>query len=75
MEALIKVIVHCKDLSSHSIQGLPEKVNNVDDVTKDIMKHGAYSYDGDVAYFIPPTAIIKIEYHKGEVPDKEDDDA
>lgn len=74
MEAIIKIIVRCKDLNNYSIGGLPEKVNNIDDISRDIMEHGAYSYLDNVCFFIPPDNIATIEYHKGEIPDEEDED-
>lgn len=74
MEALVKIIVHCKDLNSYPIGGLPERVQNIDDVSRDIMEHGAYSYQDKICFFIPPDNIATIEYHKGEVPDEAEDD-
>lgn len=74
-KVIVKVLLHCKDLTVHELNSLNEKAESIYDIVNDVMKHGGYCYNGDVANFIPPHGIERIEFHKGLPPEEEDDDA
>ena len=71
---LIQVRIHCVDLSTHELNNVPQYAETIYDITKDVMKYGAYCYNNDVAHYIPPQSIASIEYIKGVVGKEEEEE-
>lgn len=68
-DVLSKIFIHTKDLSREELTSIPKRADTVYEITEDIMRQGAYIYKGDTCFYIPPDAIVKIEYLKGPCPD------
>lgn len=70
-DVLIKIVAHLNDLSKVELNNVPEKATTIADIAHDVMRCGAFTYDGDIAWYIPPASIVKLEFVKG--PDPDDD--
>jgi hypothetical protein len=71
-DVLIQIIAHLNDLSTVELNSVPEKATTIADIARDVMKYGAFTYKDDIAWYIPPASIVKLQFVKGPDPDCEE---
>lgn len=64
-DVLNKVFIYLSDLTKEEMTSVPKNADTLYDITDEVMRNGAYIYKGNIAFYVPPASIIKIEYVKG----------